>query len=284
MEFCADIPPVLRLQYRLTPPFLLCILALFPGRNILRPYCHGLLTNRSSPMPHPPLNIAHRGASGANLAPENTLEAFRLGISLGADLIELDVHRTKDGRIVVIHDATLDRTTTGGGAVRERTFEEILRLDAGQGNRVPALFEVLELARGKALVLVEIKPTDITADVVTAIREADAASFVVLQSFHPEVVAEAFHLAPDIPRGLLIGKPGDLIGQATAVGAGMIVPAYPMVTKELVRETHLRGLSLWTYTVDNESELRQMIASGVDGIITNYPNRLSAALRALANQ
>ena len=250
----------------------------------MRSYCHSLFTNCTAAMPHPPLIIAHRGASGANLAPENTLEAFRLGISLGADLIELDGHRTKDGRIVVIHDATLDRTTTGSGAVKERTFEEILRADAGKGNRVPALFEALELARGQALVLVEIKPTDITADVIAAIREAEAAHFVVLQSFHPEVVAEAFRLSPDIPRGLLIGKPGDLIEQATAVGAGMIVPAYPMVTDELVRETHLRGLSLWTYTVDNESDLRQMIASGVDGIITNYPNRLKAALHALANQ
>ena len=245
---------------------------------MLRPY--GLLTNRASPMPRP-LIIAHRGASGAGLAPENTLEAFRLALDLGAGLIELDVHRTKDGRIVVIHDATLDRTTNGSGAVRERTFEEILRVDAGHGNRVPSLFEALELARGKALVLVEIKPVDITADVVTAIREAEAALFVVLQSFHPEVVAEAFRLAPDIPRGLLIGKPGDLIGQATAVGAGMIVPVYSMVTEELVIDTHLHGLGLWTYTVDDESDLLRMIQAGVDGIITNYPNRLSGVIRAL---
>ncbi|MBM3264103.1 MAG: glycerophosphodiester phosphodiesterase [candidate division Zixibacteria bacterium] len=221
-----------------------------------------------------PLIIAHRGASGVGLAPENTLAAFRLALELGADLVELDVHRTGDGRIVVIHDATLDRTTDRRGAVRDLAFSEILDADAGGGQPIPALFEVLELVRNRALALIEIKPPDITQSVIAAIRDAEASDFVVLQSFYPNVIAETLQLAPDIPRALLIGKPGgDIIRQANAVGAGVVVPAFSFVTAETIRETRLRGLAVWTYTVDAEPDMRRMIALGVDGIITNYPDR-----------
>ena len=224
-------------------------------------------------MPHP-LIIAHRGASGQGLAPENTLVAFRLALELGADLVELDAHRTKDGHIVVIHDDSLDRTTDRFGKIRDLTLGEIIDADAGQGERVPTLHEALELMAAHALVLIEIKPEDITADVIQTINEADAAGDVVIQSFHPEVIAEAFRLAPDIPRGLLFGQGNDMACRAASVAAGVVVPSYSLLNDETVHEIHLRGLGLWTYTVDDDATMRRMIELGVDGIITNYPNRL----------
>lgn len=218
------------------------------------------------------LIIAHRGASG--LAPENTLAAFRLALELGVDLIELDVHRTKDGHIVVIHDDSLDRTTDRSGKIRDLTLGEIVDADAGQGERVPTLHEALELMAERVLVLVEIKPDDITADVIQTIMEAGATGDVVLQSFYPEVIAEAFRLAPEITRGLLIGQGGAMADRASSVAAGVVVPSYRLLNDEVVHEIHLRGMGLWTYTVDEEATMRRMIELGVDGIITNYPNRL----------
>lgn len=236
--------------------------------------------------------IAHRGASGQGLAPENTLPAFRLALDLGADLVELDVHRSKDGAIVVIHDDRLDRTTNGHGAIRDLTLDEIRRVDAEGGAPVPTLTEVLDLIRDHGIALIEIKPKDITSDVVQTIREADATGFVVLQSFHASVIMDAFRFAPEIPRGLLIGSwtagqsaaiGGELVRRAASVGAGVVVPACGLVTADLVRAVHCRGLGLWTFTVDDEETMRRLIESEVDGIITNYPDRLRYVLNTVTS-
>ena len=225
---------------------------------------------------HTCLNIAHRGASGEGLAPENTLAAFRLALGHGADVVELDVHRTKDGQVVVMHDATLDRTTNLTGAVRDLNLRDLIEADAGKGERVPTLAEALELIRGKAVVLIEIKPDDITEKVMEIIMETEATDFIVVQSFHPQVVADAGRLLPQVPRGLLIGREGDMIRQAESVGAGIVVPSYTLVTETLIQGIRAQGLDLYTYTVDAEADMHRMIDLGVDGIITNYPNKLQA--------
>jgi glycerophosphoryl diester phosphodiesterase len=222
-----------------------------------------------------PLNIAHRGASGQGLAPENTLAAFRLALGLGADLVELDVHRTKDSHIIVIHDDSLDRTTDRAGKVRDLTFSEIRKADAGKGERVPLFHETLDLMMGRTTILVEIKPEDITADVVQTIKDVGAQNSVVIQSFHPAVVAQAFALAPEMPRGFLIGRGPVLASQASATGASVVVPSYSLLNEETVQAVHAHGMMLWTYTVDEEETMQQMIDLGVDGIITNYPDRLN---------
>lgn len=225
-----------------------------------------------------PLNIAHRGASGDGLAPENTLAAFRLALEYDVDMVELDVHRTGDGQIVVMHDYALDRTTDHTGTIRDLNLRDFIDADAGNGERVPTLAEVLELMRGRTVVLIEIKPDDITEAVIEAIAASEAAGFTVIQSFHPQVVADAGRLAPHIIRGLLIGREGDMIAQTRAVGAGFVAPAYKLVTETLVKDAHNSGLDLFTWTVDEEPDMRRMIDLGVDGIITNYPNRLKAVM------
>lgn len=225
---------------------------------------------------HTPLNIAHRGASGKGLAPENTFAAFRLALEHGADMVELDVHRTKDGQVVVMHDATLDRTTNQTGAIRDLTLHDLIEADAGDGERIPTLLEALALIRDRAVVLIEIKPDDITDTVMETIMETDAADFTVIQSFHPQVIADARRLLPHVLRSLLIGREGDMIHQAESVGAGIVTPAYTLVTEALIDDVHAHGLDLCTYTVDDESDMLRMIDLDVDGIITNYPNRLKA--------
>jgi glycerophosphoryl diester phosphodiesterase len=227
---------------------------------------------------HKPLNIAHRGASGEGLAPGNTLAAFRLALEHSADLVELDVHRTKDGHVVVIHDGTLDRTTNRTGAIGDLTLRDLIEADAGDGERIPTLVEALELIRGRAGVLIEIKPEDITETVTDMIMETEATDFTVIQSFHPQVVADAGRLLPQVPRGLLIGREGDLIRLAESVDAGIVVPSYTLVTETLVQDVHAHGLDFYTYTVDAEGDMHRMIELGVDGIITNYPNRLKAVI------
>ena len=243
--------------------------------------------------------IAHRGASGEGHAPENTLAAFQEAIESGADAVECDVHCTKDGQVVVLHDYTLDRTTDVKGAVDQMTLDEVRKADAGSwfgsrfsGERIPTLGEVLELAKGKAVTAIEVKPHNITGKVVKEIENIAAEDEVVLQSFHPRVVADSQGFNPQIPRALLVGGrngvkkfPGilNLIREAAKTGAGALNLSSKLITPELVRECHRRGISAWTWTVDEEAEMRALAAMGIDAITTNYPKRLISALAAASD-
>ena len=238
--------------------------------------------------------IAHRGASGKGLAPENTLAAFRKALDIGAEAVEMDVHLTGDGHVVVCHDEILDRTTDQRGAIKNLSLSEIKRADAGTrfdpafaGERIPTLKEVLDLIRDEAFALIEIKPEDITREVVRAVEEQDAVERVVLQSFHGEVVREIGLLNPDLRKALLIGVPtikvpripaSRLVRRTTEVGADLLALSHNAATPELVHELHRRDLGLYVWTVDEPDELNHMIRIGVDGIISNYPDRLKTIL------
>ncbi|MEC8646379.1 MAG: glycerophosphodiester phosphodiesterase family protein, partial [Candidatus Latescibacterota bacterium] len=154
----------------------------------------------------PPLRIAHRGASGRGLAPENTLAAFEKALDIGIDMLEIDVRVTGDGQLIVLHDPSLDRTTDREGIVREMVLEEIRQADAGYGERVPVLREVFDLARHRAPILLEIKSDFIAELVVQAIAEAEFSEQVVVQSFNPQTVERVKRLAPHLPASLLIGE------------------------------------------------------------------------------
>ncbi len=244
------------------------------------------------PFGHRTLSIAHRGASG--MAPENTLAAIDRAIKLGVDLVEIDLRVTGDGRLVVIHDSTVDRTTNGHGAVKDITLEEIRKLKAGawfdppfSRERVPILEEVLDLTRKNALLLVEIKAKAISGLLVEAIKELKASEEVVVQSFHPDSIQQVRELEPRIPAALLVGRfpvghtrwrGRTLVKNSLAVGANALAISHHAVTPSLVEEVHLRGLALWTWTVDEEMAMQKMIQTGADGIITNHPDRLHRLL------
>lgn len=228
------------------------------------------------------------------MAPENTLAAVERALDLGVDLVEIDVHVTRDGQVVVLHDATVDRTTDGRGAVRDMTLPEVRRLHAGlwfdppfADARIPTLEEVLDLTRKRALLLIEIKARGISEQVVEAIQDLRATEDVILQSFHPASVRQARELERRIPAALLVGRVPvghtrgrgrSLVKKALKVGANALALSYHAATPSLVDEVHRRAMSLWVWTVDEEIAMQKMVQIGADGIITNHPERLHRLL------
>jgi glycerophosphoryl diester phosphodiesterase len=238
-----------------------------------------------------PWIIAHRGASAH--APENTLEAFQRAVELGAPFIETDLHLTRDARLVAIHDRVLQRTTNGVGAVREHTLAELRRLDAGLwfdrkfgGQRIPTLEEVLAFGREHDVAFyLEIK---YEADwgmhrvLVAAIQAAGAPAGTVVISFDPGALAAVRELDASITTGLLSERSGgDLVKMALEVGARQICPRHDTVTRELVDGAHAENLHVATWTVNEPADMLAMIALGVDGVMTDVPDRLRATIEDL---
>lgn len=226
------------------------------------------------------LNIAHRGASGR--FPENTLRAFNAAIDAGVQMCELDVQLTSDGALVVIHDETVERTTDGNGAVRAMTLVELKRLDAGvrfrtefKGERVPTLEEVMTLAEGRCGLNIEIKSAGVEHKVCELIVRRGALATAMISSFDWDALAVVRHFEPRMRVGLLASQwPARLVGAAFELKAESINPRANMVTEDLCIAAHERNLSVYTWTVDEPVEMRRLIAFGVDGIMTNFPERL----------
>ena len=235
----------------------------------------------------PPLRIAHRGASGRGLAPENTLAAFEKALDIGVDMLEIDVRVTGDGQLIVLHDPSLDRTTDCEGIVREMGLDEIRQADAGDGERVPILREVFDLARNRAPILLEIKSDFIAERVVQAIADAQIEEQVVVQSFNPQTVERVKRLAPHLPSSLLIGelpttpsrvRARRLVSQVLEVGANTLSIWHATLTPSLIEEMRKRGIAVWAWTVDEEITMRDLAMMGVQGLVTNYPNVLNNVL------
>jgi glycerophosphoryl diester phosphodiesterase len=238
-----------------------------------------------------PLCFAHRGARA--YAPENTLLAFALAYDLGADGIECDVQRSRDGRLVVIHDDLVDRTTDGTGPVAGMSFRELRTLDAGMfpriPQRIPLLEETLDLARERGgLINVEIKGASVeesleTARAVEPVLLALGDDFrrkVLVSSFdHPALVALKERL-PWLRVGALFDKDWrhrDVVTAARKLQAEAIHPAAALVDPTLIRRAHDASLLVNVWTVNAPHDLRQFIAWGVDGIFTDYPERVLIA-------
>jgi glycerophosphoryl diester phosphodiesterase len=227
------------------------------------------------------LKIAHRGASGT--FPENTVCAFRAAIDAGAEMCELDVQLSRDGAIVVIHDETVERTTDGKGEVAELTLEELKRLDAGakfkggavKGERIPTLDEVFSVTSGKCGLNIELKAGGLEHQVAQIMQARNALADSIVSSFDWEYLKNIQQLHFNIRVGLLAEeKPVDLMMNAVAMRAHSINPRWDMVTSDLCKAAHERGLKVYTWTVDADARMRALIACGVDGIMTNYPERL----------
>jgi glycerophosphoryl diester phosphodiesterase len=236
-----------------------------------------------------PAVIAHRGASG--IAPENTLAAVQKALDAGADMVEIDVHLSKDKKVVVMHDASVIRTTEGTEDIENMTLEAIRQLDAGAwysadyvGERVPTLEEVLTLIQGKAILLIEIKKgrngryAGLEQAVIDVVDAHQAREKVIIQSFEYETVQQALQIAPDIEAHQLVTAAG---GLEQYVGIAAINPYYRTLTHRFIRSPHERGLKVFTYTVNSEKEMKKCIRGRVDGIITNFPDRLVKVLKEI---
>lgn len=230
------------------------------------------------------IRIAHRGASGN--APENTLAAFKKAIEIGVDAVELDLHGSADGEVVVIHDASLDRTTDHSGPVNQTALETIKQTDAGgwfapefAGEPVPTLAEALECIGKETIALLEIKDPLIAEAVVAKVHETQSLDLTVIISFHTSVLQTVRALAPRIPTGWLIGShnnhvpPEQLCQQLGELGSPLLNVNHQLITAEFAYEVRRRGIALWCWTVDDIVRMREMKAFGVQGITSNYPDR-----------
>jgi glycerophosphoryl diester phosphodiesterase len=245
-------------------------------------------------LPHP-LVIAHRGDSAHR--PENTLASFASALELGAELVEFDVQLTRDGEVVVLHDPTLDRTTTGRGPVREHTLAEVRRLSAGYparfgdlhaGERIPTLREVLGLLRGRARALVEIKPESVTeaeddgveARAAAEVRRAGLADQTAFLSFSRPALLRCRRLAPEVPRGHLFfeGSGDDMVRGAREAETDFVMPEKRLLSPELVARLKAADLRVATWVVDEPDELAGLRAYGLFGVATNRPGVLMGAL------
>jgi len=240
-----------------------------------------------------PLIIAHRGASAA--APQNTLAAFRRAMELGADGVELDVHLSADGVPVVMHNLAVDETTDGTGQVTGKTLAELKELDAGSkfspqfvGERIPTLAQVFKALEGNLLVNVELKDLSpkgvgLEAPVVEVVRQGGMEKKVLFSSFNPFTLRRIRLLAPNVPSGLLYAH--DLPIYLRRAWLAPFTPHearhpdFVMADERLVKWCRARRLRVNVWTVDEPAEMKRLIALGVDGIITNVPDVLSAIVR-----
>ena len=209
---------------------------------------------------------------------------------MGARFIETDLQITRDARIVAIHDTKLDRTTNGDGQVHLRTLEEIRKLDAGAwfgsppvnsfaGERVPTLDEILQFANEHDVIFyLEIKSGaawGMEHSVVAALRNAKASARTVILSFDPSTLDTVHSLDATMMTAFLCEHPSnDLVERAMRAGARQLAPRGDLVTSALVTKAHQAGLQVVTWTINEPEQMRRLIAAGVDGIMTDYPDRL----------
>jgi glycerophosphoryl diester phosphodiesterase len=240
-----------------------------------------------------PLVAAHRG--GALLWPENSLTAFRNALALGADFLETDVHLTRDGEVVILHDPTLERTTTGTGRVSEASLADLasLRLRARDGavtpDAIPTLSQVLDvLVPSRAQLLLEIKAGadrqrygGIEEKVLALVRAHRVAERTVIMAFEEETVRRVRALEPSMRTALLVGQsrvqrervpPREAVRWAREVGASHLGIDHRVLDPGVVEAARAAGLVLATWTVNEEADLRRAMAARVDVIISDRPD------------
>jgi len=240
-----------------------------------------------------PIVIAHRGNSG--VAPANTLIALRQAIELGVDMIEIDVNLTQDGIPILIHDKNIENTTNGKGLVSSFTLAELKQLDAGSwkakqfaGERIPTLAEALELAKGHVHLSVDLKDESAIPEMVNVIRDAGMKDDVVIcgcdvptaQKVHRfddqltivlNVDSELNKLAEREDKSEFIRE---YIRQVCHAHLSALNVSYKHINEDLIKRAHLKALPVWTWTVDDEDDMRRLIDMGVDAIYTNWPEKL----------
>lgn len=225
------------------------------------------------------IKIGHRGACGYE--PENTLRSFRRALELGVDMIEFDVHKCKSGELVVIHDDRVDRTTNGKGYVSGMDLRDLKNLDAGKGEKIPLLSEVIGLVDGRTRLNIELKGPGTAADTCRVISDCVKTKkwtwkdFLV-SSFNHYELRIVRREEPRIFIGALItGIPIGYSKFAERVGAYAVIPSIEFINRKFIDDSHKRGMKVFVYTVNDPEDIRRMKDMGVDGMFSNFPDRLS---------
>jgi glycerophosphoryl diester phosphodiesterase len=229
-------------------------------------------------MNKPFLKIGHRGAAGYE--PENTLRSFSKALELGVDMVEFDIQKCATGELVVIHDHTVHRTTDGKGKVSELSFEELQKLDAGKGEKIPTLQEVLDLVNKRAAINIELIDQVSAANVAACIRKNIAENgwkndnFLVSSFYHKEL-KKFKTIFPEIKIGALMeGVPVDDAKFAEELDANSVNMSVESIDAEFIQDAHRRGIKVFAYTADNADTISDMKNLGVNGLFSNFPDRL----------
>jgi glycerophosphoryl diester phosphodiesterase len=225
------------------------------------------------------LCIGHRGAMGHS--PENTLASISTALNLGAQFVEVDVFYVA-GELVVFHDNRLERTTNGVGYIDQQSLAYLRALDAGEGQRIPTLAEVCNIIQGKACINIELKGAHTAAPVAKFIENLVAQgwhySAILVSSFNHHELLVLKQLNPQILLAVLIyGIPLDHAKFAEDLGAYAINPSIEFINQALVDDAHTRNLKVYAYTANHPADIEKMQQLGVDGVFSNYPERVLAA-------
>ncbi len=220
------------------------------------------------------LRIGHRGARA--YAPENTIASFRKALEIGVDAVELDVRKTKDDQLVVIHDADVKRTTDGKGLVGELTLKEIKGFSAG-GEKIPTLEEALDFLDKKVKVFVELKEVGFEGQVLSMVHDKGVEKNVVIVSFLEDALKKVRDLDKDIETGLIYAKHKNPLKAALELKANYLVAFYRFVHTANVEKAHENGLKVIAWTINSPAEVEQYAMKGVDGITSDKPDILTQA-------
>ncbi len=227
--------------------------------------------------------MGHRGAPAYE--PENTLRSISRALDMGVAAVEVDVQLSKDGRLMVIHDETVDRTTNGQGRVKDLTFAQLRKLDAGQGERIPSLEEVVELLKGRAHLVVELKQPEAALPLRRFFQEHHLFEAAHAISFWHPVVKALREEEPRMRTGvLMVGCPADPVGLAQAAQAEALVLHFAYVTPELVKTAHQHGLLVFVWNIDTVDHLKPYLTMNLDGIGSNRPDVLIEYLRGVSGE
>lgn len=219
------------------------------------------------------LRIGHRGAGGH--APENTLVSIERAIGLGCVLTEVDIRRTADGALVLLHDERVDRTTDGQGLVAEMMLEDIRKLDAGGGERLPTLEDALTAASGRIGLILELKAAGLACDACAIVRASGFDGPIIYASFLHEELQHVRRTDPDSKTLVLFKRlPQDPCAEAVTLRATHVSLRVDVITRPLIHTLHTAQLTVFVYTVNRPADIARMKMLGVDGIISDFPDRL----------
>lgn len=221
------------------------------------------------------LRIAHRGASG--YAPENSLEAFKRALELNASIVEFDVHSTRDDEIVVMHDKDIMRTTDGRGLIKEFSLKEIKKFTLSNGEPIPTSREVFHVLKGKCICKIHIKSKFIEDKIIEMVKENNMENSVIITSRILSVLRNIKKNHPRIKVEALFNKrffANGVINKTKKAAADIVAPHYSITTRKLVEEAHKNGLEVHVWTVNNRRMIERLKRIGVDGISSDYPDRI----------